>query len=481
MTGSVFGTIEAWEFELLLAALAEPDRSTLVKAALATFFFGLTASGIEGFETDDRQWGLYQSRFLSYHEQWRRDGILAAMRRILNDERVRERLLPQAGERKLTNILHLAELLHARELESPAGEGALVKWLVARRLQCDDSVPPDEEMLRLDSDEEAVRIVTIHKSKGLEYPVVFCPFNWHRSRLRSGDTPLFFHDPGNDFEPSLAVGDEAIRNAAPLAEEELLAENMRLLYVALTRAKCCCYCVWSPTKGAESSALAWLLFGKSPLENPAQLGAKVCGLSDRDIAREIADRLGGTNSIETAPLPPESAIPLPGSQMAGRRLAARPFSGTIPLPRRVLSYSYLAHSASDREDGVFDERAFSPAESGVDTATDFRAFPRGARAGLFLHELFEEIDFPAMTVARPPDGLAIKLDRYGFSREWLEPVWNMMRTVSTTPLDKATDLRLEKILPRNCIKEMEFYFPGASIQRRGTLFRDRGDESRSLA
>jgi exodeoxyribonuclease V beta subunit len=470
MSGSVFASFEAAEFEILLAALAEPQRNEYLRATLSTCFFGLSANEIDGLESDDRLWSSYQSRIVRYHEEWRAEGMLSMFRTLMNDEHVRRRLLPGPdGERKLTNLLHLAELLHAEALRSRAGMIAMVKWLNTKRLNCADSVPPDEEMLRLESDEEAVRIVTIHKSKGLEYSIVFCPFTWNTTMApvdKSNKKPFIFHDPDHDFAASIAVGPDAIRQFRPVADEELLAESVRLLYVAMTRAKVRCYCAWGPVKGAETSALSWVLFGRH-IENDfiAQLRAIINGLSDRAISDGLTWlRSDADVCIEIAPIPERSPFVLTRVDHVQQSVKARPFRGTIAAPRRILSYSALAHSLplSDRErtdDGGI-SRALPIERLGIAPATaDLADFPRGAEAGTFLHAILEETDFGNASSQVISAAIADGLEQFGFAPTLQASVERMIRMAATTMLDPESGLRLDCVPPQQCLREMEFYFP----------------------
>ena len=130
----------------------------------------------------------------------------------------------------------------------------MIKWLACQR---DPDAPrSDENELRLESDDRAVRIVTIHKSKGLEYPIVFRPFNWGDSK--AGNKEFTYHDPEDDWRLNLVLDPDAV-SSKTLAERENLAENIRLLYVSVTRAKNRCYLVWGPFKDAGTSSLAYVL------------------------------------------------------------------------------------------------------------------------------------------------------------------------------------------------------------------------------
>src|SRR5439155_5254222 len=142
----------------------------------------------------------------------------------------------------LTNVLHLMELLEAQWLMTPGAIDALVEGLADARNAAEADA--EEQQLRLESDERLVKIVTVHKSKGLQYPIVFCPFLWD-GRLRSPQSDaIVVHEPGDDPRPTLDLRSAWRTARAPLAKREELAESVRLLYVAVTRAQPRCYVVW---------------------------------------------------------------------------------------------------------------------------------------------------------------------------------------------------------------------------------------------
>ena len=145
--------------------------------------------------------------FNSLHDLWLQQGCFAMLRRLLVERSVLERLIAlPAGERRVTNILHLAEVLHRQELQTAPGIDGLVQWLACQRNP--DTPRLDEHQLRLESDEDAVKIVTIHKSKGLEYPIVFCPYAW--SGGKGNNQQVLFHDPDNGLRLTLDIGSEQL-------------------------------------------------------------------------------------------------------------------------------------------------------------------------------------------------------------------------------------------------------------------------------
>ncbi|MBF0471973.1 MAG: UvrD-helicase domain-containing protein, partial [Gammaproteobacteria bacterium] len=253
---SVFASDEASEMVSLLRAVANPSRQSLLSTALATRILGWSASALYRLLEEDTLREALLLRFDGYRQQWHRAGFMAMFYQLLRQERVSANLLSlEGGERRMTNLLHLAELAQRASLKRPGIEN-LISWLVEMR-GAEDGECSDDEQLRLESDENLVQIVTIHKSKGLEYPIVFIPYIWSSKTAKKGAV-IPYHRP-QDHALTLDLGSEEQGVAHELAERERLAEDLRLLYVALTRAKYRCYFSWGSVTTAQSSALTWLL------------------------------------------------------------------------------------------------------------------------------------------------------------------------------------------------------------------------------
>ena len=201
--------------------------------------------------------------FADYRDRMERNGFLAMFRKLLDEQQVRASLLRfEDGERRLTNLFHLGELLHETATEQRLNPAALARWLAQQR---QDGRPNDANQLRLESDEDAVKLVTIHRSKGLEYPIVFLPYTWDRRNTEKQGF-VFHPDPrDNPGHLQLDLGSDELAENRVKAAEENLADELRLLYVALTRARHRCYVVTGCIGGTqgkslkEITGLGWLL------------------------------------------------------------------------------------------------------------------------------------------------------------------------------------------------------------------------------
>ncbi|MEN9847813.1 MAG: exodeoxyribonuclease subunit beta, partial [Pseudomonadota bacterium] len=260
---SLFASHEIEEIERILLAIAYPQQEAHIRAALATELLGVTAEILYSLLHDEAQWQQRVKSFQDYNSVWETQGFIQMFRKLLLQEQISTRLLAYPnGERRLTNVLHAGEVLQQTAVAEKFSMAALCNWLAAQRNETETS--SDEHQLRLESDEKLVKIVTIHKSKGLEYPIVFCPYSWEmnlpsiREKKRDSERAILFHDTEKNNLLTLNLQGDKIEHREDKAREEL-AESLRLFYVAVTRAKNRCYLVWGAFKNADKSPLGHLL------------------------------------------------------------------------------------------------------------------------------------------------------------------------------------------------------------------------------
>ncbi|MEM8996438.1 MAG: UvrD-helicase domain-containing protein, partial [Acidobacteriota bacterium] len=278
-SGDIYHSEELEECLRVLEAVLRPSDPGRLRAACSTVLWGDRAEDLQELSKDDRAFAERVRQFDDYRQRWVQHGFIVMMETLLRERQVRRRLAGLVrGERRLTNLQHAVELAHRAAHEEHLSPASLVAWLRAQRR----SVTHDRSAveLRLESDDEAVQLVTVHKSKGLEYEVVFCPFLWQARPVER--EPVLVHE-----SPERLVydcGSERLGRHLQMAEAERLAEDLRLVYVALTRAKRRCYVAWGPIgRGPRSakSGLAWLLHRRQA----------VIGGADADTARRVADGL----------------------------------------------------------------------------------------------------------------------------------------------------------------------------------------------
>lgn len=460
--GSIFHSQEALDILRVMDAILQPWNEEKIKAALAGCIFSYSGDSLFALISDEGLWTKRLNSFYEYNEMWLKTGFMRMFRTLLDKENVRERILLFVdGERTITNILHVAEVLHSASLEMGLGPAALVKWLHEKRIRPEEGA--DEEEIRLETDERAVKIITIHRSKGLEYPVVFCPFLWDQSTKKEPE--FSFHDPERDFRLTLDLGSGNEENYERALLEEL-AENMRLFYVALTRARHRTYVLWGKINKTEGSAPAYIFNYKEEISGPdliSDLRRQVKDKSPDEMFRElkaIADGSDGAVAFSHIPAP-DGGIYHP--RIFSKSFECRKFNGLIKKDWRVLSYSSLISGMNveaAHKDRDYDSRHFSDDRPG-DTAADngIFNFPAGSRAGSCIHSIFEHIDFTSCD-GTAEDIIRNTLSGYGFDGSLSGTLYDMVCRVLDTPLlNERPDLKLRTVSNDRRLNELEFFFP----------------------
>ncbi|MFQ5650932.1 MAG: exodeoxyribonuclease V subunit beta [bacterium] len=469
-TANLFDARETVELATILAAVAEPRRQSLLKSALATEAIGVSGEALFNFTHEDDGFEVWFDKFMRYHEIWQQHGFMRMFRDLMRQEQIPARLMRYAdGERRMTNLLHLAETLNQTETTRKLGMAGLLKWLAEH--QASAAAPSDEHQLRLESDENAVKLVTMHKCKGLEYPVVFCPFTWHGSWVRRQE-PIKFHDETQERTFTLDLGSEARDHNKTRAEKETLAENLRLLYVALTRAKHRCTLVWGRFGEGSTSAPAYLLHQPEKLD-PGNLVECLKNhlkeLNDPDLRADLQKLMASSSgAIQVEDLPRQEAPRLPRQVLPEQSLSARRFTARVDSGDRLASYSWLisghpysAELADYDLVGVQGETEETPGLATEEqTHAHFLRFPRGAKTGTFVHDILQNLDFAESSQEWVERLVGAKLNAYGFDEKWLGAVCDMIERVRAVPLrGPGGAFTLSHITRQARLSELEFYFP----------------------
>ncbi len=463
----VFSSPMAAQVERWLRACAEPLASSRqaeahLRAALATPVLGLSLAELDHLQQNELAWEERVEQFSHYHRLWQRQGVLPLVRRMMVDFDIPARLLAEfeEGERLLTDLLHLGELLQQASAELD-GEHALIRFLFDAI--ADPESHGDSHKLRLESDADLVKVVTIHKSKGLEYPLVFLPFIANHRPVKAEDVPLRWHDGEGNLQLSLEADDAILATA----DRERLGEDLRKLYVALTRARHATWLGLAPLKGLENSALGYLLTGGSPLSPDALPKAL-------DTLVEGSDIHLGTPPEPTA----DRVTPVAESSALGHaRTPTRPakehwwiasysalrLSGTLTAPVLQPLEPTTAQEATAFE--VLDE----PRDLSQPEAYHLHKFPRGPGPGTFLHGLLEWAGKQGFnTAANDKDALNDMLWRRVQLRgwqAWQEPLAGWLSALLTTPLPLAAPTPQSVAL--NALEsyqvELEFWFAAKRV------------------
>ncbi len=497
---SLWDSSDAEELAQVLAAVLAPTHAGTVRAALATSLMGLEAAALQSLADADGEqaaWVHQVQALASLRDLWATQGVGLMLRRLQAHVALPARLLARAdGERRMTNWLHLAECLQQAATEHPAPE-RLLRWLQQQRSE-PHTRDGEATQLRLESDRHLVQIVTIHRSKGLEYPFVYCPFLWdgapggspgQRLEGREGfdeatsQATIDFR-PLGDKDPELAAWKATLKR-------DKQAENLRLVYVALTRAVQRCTLVVGPYAKTTSrspkpsfteaagSPLHWLVAGAGGG------GAKADAARQAQVWRDFADTLQSQapDAVHWQPLPADAGVVTFADTSEHMLLAALPGPNRLPRPWRMGSYSSLSQGARQESAAVDHDRRLLPVPSGEDAPApapapastpasalppgedDILSFPRGAAAGECLHAVFEHIDFSDATTW--PAVVQMRLDEHAAALPGARPeaVLAMLADVLSTPLlaPPAKSLRLADVACNRRLNELEFTVPAPDL------------------
>ena len=367
--GSVFTTRSARDWLALLEAIERPASPVRARTAALTPFLGWRAERIA--IAREEEWEEVHRRLHRWSRILRDRCVAALLEAITVGEDLAARVLSCGdGERRLTDLRHLAQLLHQAASTERLGVTALRGWLAERVADADRDEGEEERARRLESDAEAVQVLTIHRSKGLEFPVVYCPFLWDPTWIRSKE-PVAFHDPATGYKHTVDVGLEGrtFKRHSDQYVIEQRGEDLRLAYVALTRAKHQAVIWWAGTRYSCNSPLARLLFAKDADGVVRAFGDSTP--TDATVVerfRELAAQAPGRISVERSTLGMPAAWSPPVDAPA--ELEAARFDRRLDLWWRRTSYSDItaeAHDplvASEPERPVLSDEPETPTTSG---------------------------------------------------------------------------------------------------------------------
>lgn len=443
---TVFETRECQDLENVLEAVVAPSDAALLRRALSCKWFGCDGPGFYALVHDEGKMEHWLERLYAYHLLWKEKGVLAMMNSLIATESVFETLsaLPRA-QRQIANINHLLEILQEEETAKNLVPTRVLQYLAQQRESSDKA---DHAQLRLESDEDAVKIVTMHGVKGLEFPVVFCPVLWGRSaRLKHEKQCIRFHDKENRQIADLGSSLFEERRSSALREE--LAEELRLLYVAVTRGSCRTYVCWADVKAhgwamsSRDSALAWALSlaGCANIEEQNEQIKTLCD-GTAVVFRLLSAGAPCEPSLETEAI--DSKI-----------FSCRQFN-RFPLTADWLMSSYSALAGS-----VYHSTAVIGASPLDEKPVPVHELPFGAAFGNVVHGVLE--DYPFSMLAGDEEYVAAvegQCKRFGVAAD-AERLMALLRDVTRAPLtasESGHSFCLADLPGQDLLKEMPFYF-----------------------
>ena len=453
---SVYATAHAQDLYRILQACLHPENERLLRAALACKLFSHTPFEVHQILLDTHLWEQKIGQFITYRDIWTKTGVLSMLHKLFHEQGISAHLLnsPQ-GERLLTDVLHLAELLQKNSVDFDS-DFALLRWFSEQIKQENSS--QGEHKQRLESEKDLVQVSTLHKSKGLEYDIVFMPFTGIYQKPRE----CLYHDPNQAHQLVYDLKNDKTHFA--LTEKEQLAEDLRLLYVGLTRSVYRCYIgIGAYKKGREKN---------SPLAKSA-LGY-ICLQSGKDLLAGNTEQLNSylqkmvksSNNICIRPLPALDVAAYKAQQNAAILQPPLHFSKTIERNWWISSYSSLSrfHTAATISLPSLSENEPSqdqPSPVIVEPEKSPFSFPRGAKHGTFLHELFELIDFESANSETLLEFLIeqLQLRHYEDPELWAPILATWIEQILAQDLLLGENIKLSALSAQQKKIEMQFFIP----------------------
>ena len=475
----------------LMQAVAQPGNEARVIELFADPLVGFSGPLIVALKAKGHQWELLLEAFWKLRSIYLESGFSAMFRCWLNAEDEVGQTLPQRliefidGERNLTDLMHLAEIMQQRSRQQTSLK-SLISWL---QYAINASGIEDEHQLRLESDTQRVKIVTLHACKGLEYNIVFCPFLWQGKKLH--DSKIIAAHQG---EQAIAdFGSAELEQSKIDAEKDQLMEQLRLLYVALTRPVHHCVIFWADVQSGANiytanSALAWLLYGdETMIDNPVeQLHNKVKAMKFEDFVAGVeafkqnaGRRQPASVDVNHANIEIEiiqqadnptyvSMTPQVSEKLSLASLPKHPIypSWTTASFSALTSGQHATVERSAHADDVpeiTEDDDITNVENEV-IAPNIFTFPRGAMPGECLHSIFEYWDFESTDKEALKILVAENMNRFSIAKaelrpQWYEPVANAVLDTLNKPLKtslQATGFSLSKVAPQDRQAELEF-------------------------
>ena len=481
----IMATDEAAEILAILRAVNEPRKSTLRQAALTTRLLGRTSAGLASLNANPAEQDRGLNEFIAWEGHWQTRGLVSLLARIDVDESITERLASNdQGERRITNLRHIVEILSGFAAESGSKPNEVIRWMSQEIQRAKNRADLEERQLRLESDEEAVKVVTMHAAKGLEYNLVFCPFLWDASEPkgiqklnRAADIPVL---------ADIDLADPATKLSIARAD---LEDRLRLAYVAVTRAKVKAWIYGGEVCGSrnrpKASALDWILRTedfpdfegwKTSAEGGGRGNRHIQGLACIAVLPNAAGVIAHNNPPDSS----EEDFHPENEETANFKFVEAPKIN--PIVWRVTSFSQLTREKNAKGDAAkptSEEPA--PPDASQSTPNRFAALRGGAALGTAVHDFLETWDFASV-----PDAVVLEKHFSGYSLgrgyEDITPASADMLDHLREAVLPGMDCSVEEACHTPKTSEWQFHLPAAerfSVSKIAKVFRDHGDDEYS--
>lgn len=482
---SVYGSGEALEVSQMLQAILQATGGRHLATALRTSFGGRVASEIEQILHDDQALAEWSEKLREWKAIWQHEGFIVMWRRLLDELHVVPRLAGMmGGERQITNLLHLGELLHDHAVQQHAGPEELLRWF--EQMRSDDDTANEAAQLRLETDSESVQLITIHKSKGLEYPIVYCPVLWAERDADKDKKKVLVLSSRQGVDrvelevPEIDVGSELLPDRREWDAEEQHAEQRRLLYVALTRARHQCVVHWIAGRDMSKSAASAFLC--------PDWDEKSCdeALSQSLIQWAASLEIPRVSVVSASEI---AALDDPGASQwaAGDHgiFECRPIlRDELPVKWQT-SYSALVRMLpvhaqqewADRDELVSETETIASA-SVAGERVPLAEMPGGTRVGDVVHRVLESVLLrrpePKLLTTVMEQGLAREMRRAALDQRWLGPLAATLVATLNAPLKEfEPEARLLDVPPSDVACELPFVLRLGRGRETGSQSRNR--------
>lgn len=479
----VFDTFEAKRLEVVMYAVLNPYHRTALNNALLSGLYGTDLNRLHQIVETEVEREFIRDELIELEETWNRHGFLAMFRSLLYREgRVNELAGLRNSERILTNLHQIADICSKIETDQNFDPHSLYTWYLK---EMHSTRKDDEQTLLLESDRNLVKISTIHGSKGLEFPVVFCPVLW-QSRDHKKQKFYSYHKGGSRVINIDRYSTEERAEAEKGYLIESTAEEVRKAYVALTRAKYECRVIWPTHVQSHLSGMGASLLGRDEFIDKAESKMKEGDedFSEKNITgifRGLADNYPEYILLDESDDDSRFNRRIEWNRERDFKIEPKKYTGRpeLPVQNKVESFSSLSGHKSEAGEPDYDQitewfvDARNRSVNQIEDQTIF-SFPRGALPGTAIHKLFEHerFDFKTALSENHKEIIEEVIEDYGIPRIWTDVLQEMIYNVVGADYNELT---LSDVTRQDQLREMEFHFPVSEPDTESLLAIIRGE------